>query len=173
MKDNCSGVRNRTKYVAMSDFDDKVLNDGRFGFQWSPVDYFFLSDIARKVDSSIKNITDFPGWNTPHLVEQAKDARNLRVHSYMATLIKQAADRNVNLITLPLGMTRQKENRSRYIFGKGIIMWYAKWNLSSISPVLTFSTKCSELNIVGETLMNEISGFSVRSSPSSCFSIHG
>ena len=54
------------------------------------------------------------------MVEEAKDAKNLRVHSYIATLVKQAADRNVNLITLPLGMTRQKENRTRYISGKGL-----------------------------------------------------
>ena len=95
------------------------------------------------------------------MVEEAKDAKNLRVHSYMATLVKQAADRNVNLITLPLGMTRQKENRTRYISGKGLIMWYAKWNLASISPVLTFSTRCSELDSIGNTLVNKISEFSV------------
>ena len=145
----------------MDEFDDKILNDGRSVFPSSQIDYFFLSDIARRVDSSIKNITDFPGWNIPHMVEEAKDSKNLRVHSYMATLVKQAAERNVNLITLPLGMSRQKENRTRYISGKGLIMWYAKWNLASISPVLTFSTRCSELETIGNTLINNLSGFSV------------
>ncbi|KAK8801299.1 hypothetical protein WA171_004445 [Blastocystis sp. BT1] len=148
--DHCTGVRNRTKFVSLNEFNDAVLHD----------DYFFLTDVARKVDSSAKNIIDFPAWSTPHLVEEAKNPKSQRVPSYLSALIKQASDRHVTLITLPLGMSRQKENRTRYIFGKGLIMWYTKWYLASISPVLSFSARCSELDDVGTTVVNEIAKLS-------------
>ena len=109
----------------------------------------------------MKSINDFPAWSTPHMVEDAKEAKNHRVSSYLSALIKQAADRHVQLITLPLGMSRQMENKSRYIFGKGLIMWYAKWNLASIAPILSFSTRCSELDVVGEVFQAELSNLSV------------
>ncbi|KAK8821336.1 hypothetical protein WA538_005962 [Blastocystis sp. DL] len=148
--DHCTGVRDRTKFVPISEYNDAVLHD----------DYFFLTDVARKVDSTVKSINDFPAWSTPHMVEDAKEAKNHRVSSYLSALIKQAADRHVQLITLPLGMSRQVENKSRYIFGKGLIMWYAKWNLASIAPILSFSTRCSELDVVGEVFQAELSNLS-------------
>ena len=95
------------------------------------------------------------------MVEDAKEAKNHRVSSYLSVLINQAADRHIQLITLPLGMSRQVENKSRYIFGKGLIMWYAKWNLASIAPILSFSTRCSELDVVGEVFQAELSNLSV------------
>ena len=91
-----------------------------------------------------------------------EEAKSPKSHRGPSALIKQAADRNVTLITLPLGMSRQKENRTRYIFGKGLIMWYTKWYLASISPVLSFSARCSELDDIGTTVMNEIAKLSVR-----------
>ena len=95
------------------------------------------------------------------MVEDAKEAKNHRVSSYLSALIKQAADRHIQLITLPLGMSRQMENKSRYIFGKGLIMWYAKWNLASIAPILSFSTRCSELDTIGEVFQAELANLSV------------
>ena len=86
------------------------------------------------------------------MVEDAKEAKNHRVSSYLSALIKQAADRHVQLITLPLGMSRQVENKSRYIFGKG---------LASIAPILSFSTRCSELDIIGEVFRAELTNLSV------------
>ena len=110
----------------------------------------------------MKSINDFPAWSTPHMVEDAKETKNHRVSSYLSALIKQAAERHVQLISLPLGMSRQVENKSRYIFGKGLIMWYVKWNLASIAPVLSFSTRCSELDTVGAVFQAELANLSVE-----------
>lgn len=75
--------------------------------------------VACKVDSSLKGINDFPSWGAPHLVEEAKEAKRRNVPNYLSTLIREAKARNVNLITLPMGMTRQKENKTRYLVRKG------------------------------------------------------
>ena len=85
------------------------------------------------------------------MVEEAVSSKRRDVPTYLQTLLKQAELRKVHLISLPLGMSRQKENQTRYIFSKGLIMWYAKWVLSSSSPALTFTTKSSELSTIGET----------------------
>ena len=127
------------------------------------LDYFFLTDVARRVDSSIKGINDFPAWNSPHLVDEATLTKKRDVPNYLQTLIKQAEQRKVHLISLPLGMSRQKENQTRYLFSKGIIMWYSKWVLSGSSPALTFTTKASELSTVGETFMTKLNSESVCS----------
>lgn len=126
------------------------------------VDYFFLTDVARRVDSSIKGINDFPAWNSPHMVDEATLTKKRDVPNYLQTLIKQAEQRKVHLISLPLGMSRQKENQTRYLFNKGIIMWYSKWILSGSSPALTFTTKASELSTIGETFMTKLNSESVR-----------
>lgn len=76
--------------------------------------------VACKVDSSLKGINDFPSWGAPHLVEEAKEAKRRNVPNYLSTLIREAKARNVNLITLPMGMTRQKENKTRYLVRKGV-----------------------------------------------------
>ena len=97
------------------------------------------------------------------MVEEAASSKRRDVPTYLQTLIKQAEQRKVHFISLPMGMSRQKENQTRYIFSKGLIMWYAKWVLSSSSPALTFTTKASELSPVGETFFSKLSTLSVAS----------
>ena len=118
--------------------------------------------MARRVDSSAKNISDFPGWNIPHMVETALETKKRDIPSYLSSLVRQAEQRKTHLIVLPQGMTRQKENKTRYIFNKGIIMWYCKWILSSSIPALSFTSKTSELENVGQVFMLELSKLSVR-----------
>ncbi len=117
------------------------------------------------MDSSLKGINDFPSWGAPHLVEEAKEAKRRNVPNYLSTLIREAKARNVNLITLPMGMTRQKENKTRYLYGKGYIMWFAKWILSSVNPPLSLTTKSNETDLVGETFLTSLTGVSVASFP--------
>ena len=62
-------------------------------------------------------------------------------------------------------MTRQKENKTRYLYGKGYIMWFAKWILSSVNPPLSLTTKNNETDLVGETFRNSLMGVSVASFP--------
>ena len=97
------------------------------------------------------------------MVDEATLTKKRDVPNYLQTLIKQAEQRKVRLISLPLGMSRQKENQTRYLFSKGIIMWYSKWVLSGSSPALTFTTKASELSTVGETFMTKLNSESVCS----------
>ena len=95
------------------------------------------------------------------MVEEAVSSKRRDVPTYLQTLLKQAELRKVHLISLPLGMSRQKENQTRYIFSKGLIMWYAKWVLSSSSPALTFTTRSSELSTIGDTFFSKLSMLSV------------
>ena len=95
------------------------------------------------------------------MVEEAVSNKRRDVPTYLQTLIKQAELRKVHLISLPLGMSRQKENQTRYIFSKGLIMWFAKWILSSSSPSLTFTTKSSELSTIGDTFFTKLTNLSV------------
>ena len=117
------------------------------------------------MDSSLKGINDFPSWGAPHLVEEAKEAKRRNIPNYLSTLIREAKARNVNLITLPMGMTRQKENKTRYLYGKGYIMWFAKWILSSVNPPLSLTTRSNETDLVGETFRSSLMGVSVVSFP--------
>ena len=100
------------------------------------------------------------------MVEEAVSSKRRDVPTYLQTLLKQAELRKVHLISLPLGMSRQKENQTRYIFSKGLIMWYAKWVLSSSSPALSFTTKSSELSTISETFFSKLSTLSVSILPS-------
>ena len=130
----------------------------------NPLDFVFLTDIARKVDSSLKGINDFPAWNIPHMVEDVQDQKPSKIkayNSYMKNLVNQAEIRKVHLIVLPLGMSRQKENNTRYNHNKDIIMWHIKWILSSITPSLSFTSKASELDTVGEIFMRDLMNCSV------------
>ena len=94
-------------------------------------------------------------------IQEQKDVKVKSYNSYMKTLVCQAEERKTKLIVLPLGMSRQKENKTRYIYNKGIIMWFSKWILSSVSPPLSFTCRCSELDIIGDVLLNELSKLSV------------
>ena len=99
------------------------------------------------------------------MVEDIQDQKPSKIksyNSYMKTLVTQAEQRKTTLIVLPLGMTRQKENKTRYYFNKGLIMWHVKWILASTTPNLSFTSRCSELDLVGEALMNELSNLSVN-----------
>lgn len=116
------------------------------------------------MDSSIKGINDFPAWNIPHMVEDVQEQKHTKIksyNSYMKGLVTQAEERKTSLIVLPLGMSRQKENKTRYYHSKGIIMWHMKWILSSIRPPLSFTSRCSELDKVGDVLMKELLNLSV------------
>lgn len=98
------------------------------------------------------------------MVEDIQEQKHTKIksyNSYMKTLVNQAESRKTSLIVLPLGMTRQKENKSRYYHSKGLIMWHVKWILSSITPTLSFTSRCSELTNVGDALINELTQLSV------------
>ena len=145
----------------MSEYNDDVLRDGFRHLPFSCLDYHFLSDVAWKVDSSLKEMNDFPSWGAFHPVEEAKETKRRHIPGYLSTLLREAKSRNVNLVTLPLGMTKQKENKTRYIYSKGYIVWYAKWILASVNPPLSLTTKCSELDKIGETFLASLANVSV------------
>ena len=79
----------------------------------------------------------------------------------MKNLVNQAEIRKVHLIVLPLGMSRQKENNTRYNHNKDIIMWHIKWILSSITASLSFTSKASELDTVGDIFIRDLMNCSV------------
>lgn len=105
-------------------------------------------------------------------VQEEKAAKVKSYNSYMKSLVAQAELRKTTLLILPMGMTRQKENRSRYNHSKGLILWHTKWILSSISPALSFTSRVSELDNVGEILIQELMNLSVVDFPSSNLQNH-
>lgn len=102
---SCSGVRDKSGYRSVQAFDDAAL------FR----DYSFLEGVTRAVDS---------GKRTRRETAQPVAAmRNGGLTPARQNLLHHARERGVQLELLPHGMTRQRENSTRYDGRRRSIGW--------------------------------------------------
>ena len=102
---SCSGIRKTGEYKPISGFDDTALVR----------DYRFLEGVVRASDSAkrTRRETEKP----------AGVARQSGLTPARQNLLRHARDRGVQLELLPHGMTRQRENTTRYDGRRQSIAW--------------------------------------------------
>ena len=103
----CSGVRDPAKYCSMQTFDDTTLKR----------DFGFLEGVVRGVDSSkrARRETERPAGPARYHAAGLTPARQ--------HLLRHASERGVQLELLPHGMTRQRENSTRYDARRQSLGW--------------------------------------------------
>ncbi|MFT7801573.1 box C/D snoRNA protein 1 [Arapaima gigas] len=96
----CTGVRDKTAYVPLSKFDEMNLLS----------DYRFLEDSGRLADSVSRDFSHLPNQK-----------------SHKVRLMKHAASRlNLELMLLPNGFTRRRENSTYFHKGLQQFFWHVK-----------------------------------------------
>ncbi|XP_013412241.1 box C/D snoRNA protein 1-like [Lingula anatina] len=101
LRQDCSGVRDKTAYVAMKDFTDLNLLS----------DYRFLEDADRKSDTARRDTI----------------ARRREVPRYLKRVLNQSRQRGIHLKLLPIGMTKRKLNSTFFQERTKTIMWTLEW----------------------------------------------
>ncbi|KAJ7525050.1 hypothetical protein O6H91_17G034100 [Diphasiastrum complanatum] len=104
----CTGKRDRTAFVPLSDYDDNLLIS----------DYNLLEESLRITDSA-KRIRD-------HLGSSEK-----KMSSQMIQLRNQAANRNIKIFFLANGMSRRETNTAFYNRRFKCIFWKVEWRFDS------------------------------------------
>ncbi|XP_019461863.1 PREDICTED: box C/D snoRNA protein 1 isoform X1 [Lupinus angustifolius] len=110
----CSGVRNQTQFVPLSQFDDNTLLS----------DYNLLKEMKRVSESARRMRT------------------KLHMHTYfklpyhLKSLRSAAWIRRTKLMFLPNGMSKREKNQSRYDQRKKFISWTIEWRFHSTDVVL-------------------------------------
>ncbi|CAL9131684.1 unnamed protein product [Musa acuminata var. zebrina] len=110
----CTGKRNRTEFVPLSQFDDKLLFS----------DYDLLEETKRVTESAHRLITGFGSNYRFHLPTRLRMLRNA------------ANRRRTRLLSLPLGMSKRDKNQSRYNQKNNCIYWTVEWRFHSTDVVL-------------------------------------
>ncbi|XP_065665946.1 box C/D snoRNA protein 1 isoform X3 [Hydra vulgaris] len=104
---NCSGEREKVKYVARSDFNDMhLLNDLRF-----------LEDVKRLVDNAHRD---------------SKSKPNRRISKKLHLLQKAVKNRDCKLFRMAKGMQRWKENKTFYNVKEDALHWTIKFVFEEI-----------------------------------------
>ncbi|GAV69559.1 zf-HIT domain-containing protein [Cephalotus follicularis] len=111
---SCSGKRNVTLFVPLSQFDDNILLS----------DYNMLEEVKRVAESAERT------RNKLRLYPQ------FRLPFYLRGLRNVAASRRTKLLYLPYGMSRREKNQSRYEPRKKLISWTIEWRFHSTDVVL-------------------------------------
>ncbi|CAN6439245.1 unnamed protein product [Victoria cruziana] len=111
---NCSGKRDRTHFIHLSEFNDSHLLS----------DYCLLEETKRVAESARKLRQGLIGDAGFKLPLKTKDLRRF------------ARDRNIGVLFLPVGMTMRKKNRSYYNRRKKVIFWTVEWSFYSTDIVL-------------------------------------
>lgn len=110
----CSGKKNQTDFVPLSQFNDNVLLS----------DYNLLEEVKRVTEAAHRTRT------------------KLSVHPYfklpfpLQNLRRAAASRRTKLLFLPSGLSRRGRNQSRYEQRKKFISWTIEWRFHSTDVVL-------------------------------------
>ncbi|XP_042418250.1 box C/D snoRNA protein 1-like [Zingiber officinale] len=111
---SCTGKRNRTDFVPLSQFDDSLLLS----------DYSLLEETKRLVESAHQAISGF-GSNIRFQLP-------MRLH-----MLRNAANRRrTRLLVLPQGMSMRRNNQSRYYRRNNCIYWTVEWRFSSTDIIL-------------------------------------
>ncbi|KAH9309065.1 hypothetical protein KI387_036976, partial [Taxus chinensis] len=90
---HCTGKRNRTQFVPLSQFDEN----------WLISDYNMLEEVLRMTESARRSRAGAGDSKTARFMPSGKKA-----------LYNQARNRNTNLLLQPKGMSKNKINRSYY-----------------------------------------------------------
>ncbi|KAI0216716.1 hypothetical protein LSAT2_031323 [Lamellibrachia satsuma] len=99
--DGCSGVRDKTAYVAMKQFSEMhLLND-----------YRFLEDVIRKADTAARDIA-------PRKRDRSK---------YQNMMIREAWRRDVKLRIMPQTFSKRKLNRTWYHSRSKKMLWHIEF----------------------------------------------
>ncbi|XLS90663.1 hypothetical protein HN51_066671, partial [Arachis hypogaea] len=110
----CTGKRNQTQFVPLSQFDDNLLLS----------DYNLLEEVKRVAESSQRMRTKlgmYAYFKLPH---------------YLKSLGSAARSRRTKLLFLPSGMSKRQKNQTRYDQRKKFISWTIEWHFHSTDVVL-------------------------------------
>jgi len=110
VKLNCTGERDKTAFVDMSQYGDLNLLS----------DYRFLEDAERSIYSH-KALT------VPHGRHMHKDNKPYHLSKRSKLLITAAQKRGIKLKMLPLFLSKNKDNTSFYVIKVDVIEWYVVW----------------------------------------------
>ncbi|XP_010556966.1 PREDICTED: box C/D snoRNA protein 1 [Tarenaya hassleriana] len=111
----CSGKRNVTQFVPLSQFDDNLLLS----------DYNMLEDVKRVAESAQRvrtKLCRYPYFRLPFFLQSLRSA---------------AASRRTKILFLPNGMMKREKNQTRYDNRKKTISWTIEWRFHSTDVVLT------------------------------------
>lgn len=110
----CTGKRNQTQFVPMSQMDDNFLLS----------DYNLLEDVKRVAESAQRLRNKLCRYN------------NFRLPFYLKSLRGAAFSRRTKLLFLPSGMSKREKNQTRYDTRKKCITWTIEWRFHSTDVVL-------------------------------------
>lgn len=110
----CSGNRNVTQFVPLSQFNDNILLS----------DYNLLEEMKRVSESARRLRGKLCGYSY------------FKLPNYLRSLRSAAASRKTKLLFLPSGMTKREKNQSRYDQRRKFISWTIEWRFHSTDVVL-------------------------------------
>ncbi|XP_062111173.1 uncharacterized protein LOC133822749 [Humulus lupulus] len=121
----CTGKRNRTEFVPLSQFDDNQLIS----------DYNLLEEVKRVSESAQrmrKKLCKYNHYRLPYFLRSVRSA---------------AASRRTKILFLPGGMTKREKNQTNYDKRKKCIYWTIEWQFHSTDVVLVDHGIDESLNI--------------------------
>ncbi|PON87069.1 Zinc finger, HIT-type [Trema orientale] len=110
----CTGKRNRTQFVPLSNFDDNQLLS----------DYNLLEEAKRVSESAQRMRNKLCRYNYYRLPYHLKSVRSA------------AASRRTKILFLPSGMSKREKNQTRYEQRKKCIYWTIEWRFHSTDVLL-------------------------------------
>ncbi|XP_030962069.1 putative box C/D snoRNA protein SPCC613.07 [Quercus lobata] len=110
----CTGKRNQTQFVPLSQFDDNLLIS----------DYNLLEEVKRVSESAQRMRSKVCGYS------------HYKLPYHLKSLRKAAASRKTKLLFLPSGMSKREKNQTRYNNRKKTIEWTIEWQFHSTDVVL-------------------------------------
>ncbi|XP_028755062.1 box C/D snoRNA protein 1-like [Neltuma alba] len=108
----CTGKRNQTHFVPISQFDDNLLLS----------DYNLLEDMKRVAESARRM--------------RSKFGAHFRLPLHLKSLRNAAGSRKTKLLFLYKGMSKREKNQSRYDNRKKFISWTIEWRFHQTDIVL-------------------------------------
>ncbi|GMY22335.1 putative box C/D snoRNA protein SPCC613.07 [Fagus crenata] len=110
----CTGKRNQTHFVPLSQFDDNLLLS----------DYNLLEEVKRVAESAERMRSKLYWY--PHY----------KLPCHLKSLRSAAASRKTKLLFLPTGMSKREKNQTQYNQRKKTIEWTIEWRFHSTDVVL-------------------------------------
>ncbi|KAM6571799.1 hypothetical protein CsatA_015879 [Cannabis sativa] len=110
----CTGKRDRTQFVPISQFDDNQLIS----------DYNLLEEVKRASDSAQRMRKKLCKYN------------NYRLPFFLRSVRSAAASRRTKILFLPGGMVKREKNQTTYDKRKKCIYWTIEWQFHSTDVVL-------------------------------------
>ncbi|KAG1369839.1 Box C/D snoRNA protein 1 [Cocos nucifera] len=125
-RNSCTGKRNRTEFVHLSQFDDDRLIS----------DYNFLEETKRVAESGRRMLAEF------------REGFRFNKMPVRLRLLRNAVYRRRNrLLILPPGMSKREKNQSRYDQRKNCIYWTLEWRFHSTDIILIDHSICENVSL--------------------------